>query len=228
MGKRAVLNSGKVVEITAVEMIEKAGGASAGVSAGWRKFSSYAGFFGFSIDLTDEKSARQRKTNLYTESGSRINPGRGERIYDAVVKAPAVGLEGSVHEFIPVSIKAGDSRDITVDIPALRGWVESGAPLWVYCLKGEAEAVYYKEGIVSPAKNIMMKRINLTAVIEAQEESPWSIEGGKRWAFLRNMKVNGYTYPRFRVNWKSVPAHLWYDKDWVEFNPNAPLPLPWR
>ena len=227
MGKRAILNSGKVVEITAVEMIEQSGGASAGVSAGWRKFASYADTFGFMIDPTDESSARQRKTNLYTVNGSRINAGRGERIFDAVVKAPITGMEHAFCEFIPVSIKAGDSRDITVDIGALRGWVESGAPLWVYCLKGDAEAVHYKDGIVQPATNIMMKRVNLTKVIEAQEESPWSVEGGKRWAFLRIMKSNGHEYKRFRVNWKSVPQHLWLDKDWVPFNPTASLPFPW-
>tara|TARA_B100000131_G_scaffold168442_1_gene162791 strand:- start:12352 stop:13035 length:684 start_codon:yes stop_codon:yes gene_type:complete len=225
---RAILNAGKVVEITAVNMIEEAGGAAAGSRDGWRKFSDYACYHGFMIDPTDEKSARQRKTELYTPNGSRINPGRGERIFDAVVKAPIVGMENSIHEFIPASIKAGDSRDISVDIPALRGWIESGAPLWVYCIDGDADPIHYREGVVPFATNLVMRRINLTDIVKAQSSDPWTVDGPKRWAFLRNMKVNGYTYKRFRVNWKSVPNELWLDKDWVPFNPSAPLPLPWR
>ena len=225
MKERAILTPGKIVEITAVSAIVKAGGAPAGARAGWSRFADYARVHGFSMDHTDETAARQRKTDLYTVDGERINPGRGERIFDAVVKAPVIGLEHALFEYIPVSIKAGDSRDISVDIPALRAWVESGAPLWVYCLQGEAEAVHYRQGIVEPAKNITMRRINLTEVINSQEADAWSVEGPKRYAFLRIMKVNGYSYERFRVNWKSVPASLWLDKDYIEFNPAAPLPL---
>jgi hypothetical protein len=229
MKERAILNTGKVVEITAVSIIEQAGGAPAGCSKGWKHILHYANCFGFDFTHTDEKSARQRKTNLYTADGQRINPGRGERIIDAVVKAPILGLEHAMYVSMPVSLKAGDSRDITTDIKGLRGWVESGAPLWVYCINGEAEPVRYREGVVPYATGLTMQRIDVAEVIREQAKTadPWSVEGPKRFAFLRNMKVNGYTYPRFRINWKSVPSSLWLDAKPIPFNPSASLPSPW-
>ena len=226
---RAILNSGKVVEITATSIIEKVGGAGAGDSRCWRHMLGMAQTFGFEFTHTDEKSARQRSTQLYTQDGERINPGRGERIIDAVVKAPIQGCEGSLYVDMPVSLKAGDSRDITTDIDLLRAWVDSGAPLWVYCIDGDAEPVHYREGVVPYARNLTMRRIDIAAVIreQAKTQDPWSVEGGKRYAFMRVMKQGKYSYPRFRINWKTVPQHLWLDSEAVPFNPEAPLPSPW-
>ena len=226
---RAILNAGKVVEITATNQIVKSGGAGAGDSSCWRHMFHYARSFGFEFTHTDESSARQRKTDLYTEDGERINPGRGERIIDAVVKAPIKGCEGTLYVDMPVSLKAGDSRDITTDIELLRAWVDSGAPLWVYCIEGEADPIHYREGVVPFARGLTMRRIDIAAVIreQAKTDDPWSVEGGKRYAFLRIMKQGKYEYPRFRINWKTVPQHLWLDSEAVPFDPTAALPTPW-
>jgi hypothetical protein len=226
---RAILNAGKVVEITAVSLIVKAGGSAAGTIPGWRDYMDFCNMWGFDVDPTDESSARQRTTNLYTPDGERINPGRGERIIDASVDAPILGVEHALRSRFPVSIKAGDSRDITVDIPALRGWVESGAPLWTYCLNGESEAVYSREGVVPWATNLTMRRVDAAAVIRAQAKiaDPWSIDGPTRFAKLRRMKVGKYEYTRFNINWNKVPSHLWMDSQYIPFNPSASLPAPW-
>jgi hypothetical protein len=225
MGK---MNSGKVVEATAAQSAYLATGC--GEAA--RHIDNFCDAFGVDFRRTDTETAARRKSELYL-NGHRINNGRDEIAFDAVHKAPIV-KSGDIVEYIPVSYKAGDARDVSTDIPFMQAIVKSGMPLWVYLLDGKAKSVEYADGVrvdVEPATHITMRRVNLTAILRDMLEG-WEIcDGEGKVAFVRKhtVKAGGkeYIYPRLRVNWNKVPASYFLDAEPVPFDAAAHLPNPW-
>ena len=222
------MTAGKIMEATATRAAFAAGGTGNGA----KYIAAFCREFGLEFAHTDETVAARRGSELYM-GGERLNNGRGERLFDAVVAAPIIGLGGAVVEKIPVSLKGGDSRDISTDIPLVRAAVEAGAPIWVYILDGAAVAVEYDDGIrvdVEPARGMTMRRINVTPLLR-DCITDWSKAGDSKAtpAFIRENKVKkaGKTYLRVRVNWNKVPAHYWLDAVPVAFDAGAPLPCPW-
>jgi hypothetical protein len=223
------MTAAKIIEHTAALAALAAGGG--GMAA--KYITAFLGEFDVEFSHTDETTAKRRLSDLWL-CGHRVNPGRGERLFDAVVAAPILGMGGAVVEKIPVAIKAGDARDISTDIKLAKAAVEAGAPIWVYIMDGTAEAVEYDEGVhqvITPARNLTMRRINITPLLR-DEVSSWEIGDGEgKIAFVRadKRKSGGkeYIYPRLRINWGKVPSHYWLDASPIPFDAGAPLPCPW-
>jgi hypothetical protein len=222
------LTAGKVMEATA----SLAAHAPGGTGEAAKRIAAYCEHFGVDFAHTDEETAGRRLSNLYME-GQRLNNGRGERLFDAVLAAPIAGMAGAVREFIPVSLKGGDSRDISTDIPFVQSCVEAGMPIWVFLLDAPgAQDVVYENGVrmdVPPAGALTMRRINVTPLLR-DCIADWTKPGDSKAApaFIRKAKVGEYVYLRLRVNWGSVPDHYWLDAAGpVPFDPAAPLPCPW-
>lgn len=224
------LTKAKVIEATAAQAAWAAGGT--GQAA--KFITAFCEHFGVGFAHTDEETAARRASELYID-GQRVNNGRGERAFDAIHDAPISGMAGACRERIPVAYKAGDARDVSTDIPLMQEILESGMPYWVYLLDGVAKSVEYTDGVrldVEPARNMTMRRINLTRVL-ADFLSDWNIceETEGKVAFVRKYKITAggkeYIYPRLRVNWNKVPDHYWLDPEPVPFDASAPLPCPW-
>lgn len=222
MGK---MTSGKVLECTAAAKAWAAGGTSKMAGA----MSAYCRSFGVPYRATDEDSAVRRGSELFM-GGVRLNNGRGEIFGDCIMQSPICRSGGLLAE-IPVSLKGGDSRDLSTDIPWMKAACEAGMPLWVYLLDGTASEVIYTDGIrvdVAPATGLMMRRINVLPLLR-DCITDWTQAGDSKVypAFIRVNKQGPYTYLRVRVNWKSVPDRYWLDAAPVPFDAGAPLPSPW-
>lgn len=222
MGK---MTAGKVLECTAGLAAWAAGGSSRMAGA----MAVFCRSFGVDYRPTDEDSASRRLSELYM-SGVRLNNGRGEIFGDCIVQVP-ICASGNLLAEIPVSLKGGDSRDISTDIPFIREAVAAGMPLWCYLLDGDAADIVYTDGIrvnVAPATGLTMRRINVQPLLR-DCITDWSAVGDSKAApaFIRQAKVGKYTYLRVRVNWGTVPDRYWHDDAPVSFDATAPLPSPW-
>jgi len=222
------LTAGKVMEATA----SLAAHAPGGTGEAAKCIAAYCEYFGVDFAHTDEETAARRLSNLYME-GQRLNNGRGERLFDAVLDSPILGMNGAIKERIPVSLKGGDSRDISTDIPFIQDCVEAGMPIWVFLLDAPGvQDLVYENGVhtdVPPAQGLTMRRINVTPLLR-DCITEWDKAGDSKAApaFIRKAKVGEeYVYLRVRVNWNRVPDHYWLDAEPVDFDPGAPLPCPW-
>lgn len=225
------MTAGKVMECTAA----LAAWAACGTGEAAGAFGAFCRNFGVDYSPTDEDSAARRKSRLWM-NGNRLNNGRGEVFGDCVVRVPIV-KSGAVLAEIPVSLKGGDSRDISTDIPFIREAVENGMPLWVYLLDGDARSVEYVDGVdieVAPARNLTMRRINIQPLLR-DNITDWSqaVSDTDAPAFIRVNKVTDkkgkvYSYLRVRVNWSRVPVKYFLDPQPVPFDATAPLPSPWK
>lgn len=222
MGK---MTQGKVMECTAAQATWAEGGTSRMAGA----FGSFCRNFGVPFRPTDETSAKKRESLLFMND-IRLNNGRGEIFADCIVQVPIVKSGAILAEF-PVSLKGGDSRDLSTDIPWMKAAVEAGMPLWVYLLDGQASEVTYADGVrvdVPPARNLTMRRINVTPLLRDCIQD-WTQAGDSNTpAFIRVNKQGNYTYLRVRVSWGKVPSHYWLDEQPVAFDATAPLPSPWK
>lgn len=219
------MTSGKVMEATASQQAF----AACGTGEGSYHFREFCEHFGVAFRHTDETTAARRGSELYLNN-QRLNNGRGEIFGDCIVRVPIV-KSGAILAEIPISLKGGDSRDISTDIPFIQAAVEAGMPLWCYILDGDADEVEYADGVrvdVEPARNLTMRRINVTPLLR-ECIGDWTQAGDSKVypAFIRENKVGKYTYLRVRVNWKSVPSHYWLDAEPIPFNAEAMLPSPW-
>lgn len=199
----------RVVEITAVQEIVAAGGHAGGTSDCAGLIRGAAQAVGVTLPVTDEVCA-SRRTHSLTMRGELLNLGRGQQIFDAALASGRL-----------VSIKGGDSRDITVAVEACRSFIEAGGDVILYHLQGNAATIREGQTTVEPATDLTMRRASLKAIIEAQGSDAWEIgDRGERFAFCR---LDG-DRPRLRVHWASVPARLWIDAQAVAFHTNDDLP----
>tara|TARA_B100000809_G_scaffold244703_1_gene270866 strand:- start:407 stop:1315 length:909 start_codon:yes stop_codon:yes gene_type:complete len=199
----------RVVEITAVQEIVAAGGYAGGTSACAGFIRGAAKSAGVSLPVTDEVCA-SRRTHSLTMRGELLNLGRGQQIFDAALSTGRL-----------VSIKGGDSRDITVAVDACRAFIEAGGDVTLYHLQGNAATIREGQTTVEPATDLTMRRISLAAIIEAQGPESWEIsDSSEQFAFCR---MDG-KHPRLRVNFRTVPANLWIDAQAVAFHTNDDLP----
>jgi hypothetical protein len=141
--------------------------------------------------------------------GELLNLGRGQQIFDAALSTGRL-----------VSIKGGDSRDITVAVDACRAFIEAGGDVILYHLQGNAATIREGQTTIEPATDLTMRRISLAAIVEAQGSDAWEISDSKtQFAFCR---MDG-EYRRFRVHFPAVPANLWIDAQAVAFHTNDDL-----
>lgn len=219
-----VVNKGKVLEIAAAAAFDiQGGGKWAALS-----FGRWASLWGVPWSPTDEESARRRASVLYM-NGVRVNNGRGERLFDA-----------ATWKGVPVSLKAGDSRDITLWKEGEKGvarlYVEAGAPIWCYRIsapKGVVGDFSYREGeeahIPAPdLSQVTMRRVNITPVIMENLKSWERTEVAGQMVRVRaDDRNNGKNrYDRLNINFALVPQEYWLDKEPIPFDAKAPLPDP--
>ena len=182
----------RVVEITAVQEIVESGGSAGGTSDCAGLIRGAAQAVGVTLPVTDEVCA-SRRTHSLTMRGELLNLGRGQQIFDAALASGRL-----------VSIKGGDSRDITVAVDACRAFIEAGGDVTLYHLQGNAATI--REG---------------QTTVEAQGSDTWEIgDRGDRFAFCRLDRER----PRLRIHWAAVPANLWIDAQAVAFHTNDDLP----
>jgi hypothetical protein len=228
------VKAARLVELSASILSWGQGGSPRAASAIGRWSASWSVPF----PPTDEETAGRRRSEVYVwgpRGEARVNNGRGERIFDAVVCSPL----GAHVEYVPASFKCGDSRDITTDIKLARALVAAGAPIWVYHIAAPRAAdVDYTDGVrvdipmVEP-ECMTMRRVNITPVIQDLLKS-WEVTLGDADArgevvFLRRHTVKSpagkaYDYPRLRVRLGSIPARYWLDKEPIPFDAQAVLP----
>ena len=119
----------RVVEITAVQEIVESGGSAGGTSDCAGLIRGAAQAVGVTLPVTDEVCA-DRRTHSLTMRGELLNLGRGQQIFDAALSSGRL-----------VSIKGGDSRDVTVAVEACRTFVEAGGDVILYHLQGNAATI---------------------------------------------------------------------------------------
>lgn len=215
------LKNGKLLEWWICMEIVRRGGFAAGQGGRGREFVG-AVYGPHGLDLTNETGDRA-KYLVISPDGEKHRLGRGERFGDAIVSAPVEG--NTFLDLSFVSLKGGDSRDLTTDVKMARSIVEAGLPLWVWLAEGECPdaGAEIEKGIpyhlTAPPAEIKVRRINVTPLLrDTMTEADWEMgprEG--RTCFVRVNKVGKYVYPRLRVVWKDVPAKYWLDE--------APIPL---
>tara|TARA_B100000131_G_scaffold168442_1_gene162811 strand:- start:20732 stop:21448 length:717 start_codon:yes stop_codon:yes gene_type:complete len=215
------LKNGKLLEWFATQEIIRRGGYAAGQSGRGREYvGAVYGAVGF--DVTNETGAKAQYLVVGTD-GAEHRLGRGEKFGDAIVNTPVAG--GWLTDLSFVSLKGGDSRDLTTDVDLARRIVEAGLPLWVWCLDGTAadSGAEIEKGVPfylseSPT-DMTVRRINVTPLLrDMMGEDDWEMgPRDGRTCFVRINKVGKYTYPRLRVVWSAVPSHYWLDE--------TPIPL---
>ena len=200
---KVIASKRRVKEETVVHLIVEGGGHAGGTSgcAGYIKGAAAA--VGVTLPVTDEVCAFRRTHDL-TMNGKHLNLGRGQQIFDAALPSGRL-----------VSIKGGDSRDVTTAVDALRAFIMAGGDVTMYHVTGDAETIREGQTVVKPATNLMMRRASLAAIIDAQGPAAWDFsDSTEQFAFCR---MDG-KYPRFRIHWSSVPAHCFYDAQAIPFH----------
>lgn len=214
----AKLKNGKILEWYVSRVIREQGGSAVGEGGDARAMLNIVyGPVGFTH--TNEAHTRA-KYDVRDSQGNRLGLGRGEKIFDAMATVAVAG--GFLRDSYPVSLKGGDSRDLTTDVPLARAIVEAGLALWVWCLEGDApdagrEVFPGEVATVADPTGVTVRRINVTPFLR-DTMTDWDMgPRAGRAAFVRANKVGKYVYPRLRVSWKDVPARYWQDE--------APIPL---
>jgi len=202
---KTLAGSNKVGEISAVHILVKSGGFAGGTA----DCSGYVRGMGQKFDVTipvvDEVTGDRRCHNVRFGSvdGELCNFGRGQAIFD-----------GALSDGCLISLKVGDSRDITTAIEVIAALLRAGAEIVIYCITCEAKPVKVGDSIMQPATNFMMRRASLQRIYQAQGESMFDVaDTSSQFAFVR---MDGKT-PRLRVNFKTIPADCWFDA--------APIPM---
>jgi len=219
MGYR--LKNGKLLEWFATQEIVERGGFPAGQSGRGREFVG-AVYGSVGMDLTNE-TGNKAQYLVVGPDGAEHRLGRGERFGDAIVSTPVEG--NTFLDLAFVSLKGGDSRDLTTDVELARRIVDAGLPLWVWTLEGDCPdaGAEIERGVPfhlteAPAE-IKVRRINVTPLLrDMMGDDDWQMgprEG--RTCFVRVNKVGKYVYPRLRVVWSAVPERYWTDAEAIPF-----------
>ena len=162
--------------------------------------------------ITQESGRRSRYEFVSPVSGAAHRLGRGEMIFDGVLETPVVA--GAIVARTPISVKGGDSRDLTAATLLLQEMVSTGAPIWVWCVTGTHPdgGREIREGLTlltGDAPDLEVRRINVQPLLEGIDWTPGPALG--RTAFVREAKQGPYTYSRVRVNFKKLPESAWAD-----------------
>jgi hypothetical protein len=168
---------------------------------------------GSGYTITQETGERARFEFVSPVTGAAHRLGRGERVFDGVLETPIV--VGAIVARTPISVKGGDSRDLTADVALMRAMVETGQPLWVWCVTGTHPdgGREVREGLTllsGDALNLTVRRINVTPLLQGIDWTPGPALG--RTAFVRVAKQGPYTYSRVRINFKKLPESAWADQ----------------
>ena len=183
-----------------------------------------------SLDRLGRPLQRGRGLGLFDDVWPVVQPALAGHPYPAIIEMVPVNFKGSTND-------AYGNRDLTsgrwVDgapkagtpLAAFLAAVETGTPVWV-CLLTESD-----DGV------LMMRRADATKVWTEciAQGLTYICESGKNRGeslpvcHLRSFGSGKYEgrYRRVRIEWRHVPANLWLDEEFVEFDATSPLPIPY-
>jgi len=204
------MKNGKAVEASIIDMILLAGGMDVG-DPGRHNGEMNRAFGQYGWEVVNE-TAKAAKYDVYSPDGRRVNIGRGQLVWDAILPGG-----GAIWQRL-VSLKCGDSRDLSTKTSLVRALVEQGFPIWVWCCEGSSPDARagLQPGVrfdLARVEGIRVRRINVTPVLRDFMQTWDMVPSDGQVAHVRCMKVGKYRYPRVRVNWKKVPSRYWLDED---------------
>jgi len=213
MGKRSIKN--RVVEGTIGVINQAAGGASGGTyeAHGWIR-----GAAGLDFPVTDEMTASRRShTKRLVGQVALLNLGKGQPLVDCV--SPERHL---VSDKCVTRTKNGKTPyaqiNVTMAVEPTRRLLESGQDVILRYVVGDVATIEDGQDEIPMATNLVMRRASLKAILEAQGEEAYVMgERGDRFAFCRNDRG----YPRLCVYLPDLPESVWFDADFVPFNPST-------
>ena len=202
------LKNGKAVEASIIDAMIRAGGVDVG-DPGRHNGEMGLAFGEMGWEIVNE-TAKAAKYEVYSPDGRRVNIGRGQLIWDAILPGGGVIWQRLV------SLKCGDSRDLSTKTSLVKALVEAGFPIWAWCCEGSSpdRRALLQPGVrfdLARVENIRVRRINVTPVLVDFLETWDMVPSAGQVAHVRAMKVGKYKYPRVRVNWKKVPPSYWLD-----------------
>lgn len=205
------LKNGKAVEASVIDAITRAGGVDVG-DLGRHIGEMDSAFAEYGWEVVNE-TAKAARYCVFSPDGRRVNIGRGQLVWDAVLPGG-----GAIWTRL-VSLKCGDSRDLSTKTELVRALVEAGFPIWVWCCEGSspdarANLIPGVRYDLARVENIKVRRINVTPVLADFMETWDMVQSNGQVAHVRAMKVKTYRYPRVRVEWKKVPERYWLDADY--------------
>jgi len=213
------------LEKMALVAIRRAGGEQAGIGDGVAHTLAWCRQADVNLEPAADGVAQDGSVD---EDGNPNPAGRGMSIFDAVIE-----VDGTM---VPVSLKGGDSRDISCKYREVATLAMAGIPLWTFKLKvigGElhmrridvsrvireapAAVTDRRDARVYGAQNpANVKPSKDPNVILEVERGPvvWK---DREWPFKVTRR-----YLRTNVKWSKVPADLYLDPTWVPFDPTLP------
>lgn len=198
---RVAASKGRVLEMTVCLMAAAVGGLPAGAAAGNGWIRGFLRSLGLLIPVTDETAAKKRASDLWM-AGVRLNLGRASGVWDLVLRG------------MPVSVKAGTGvSDVTMHWQTVRAMVETGAPLWILNVRGDAESIPagYK-GEVAPARNVEGRWVNLTPVLARLGDEVWAEPGEKANGRVAHVRTDR-KWLRLSVDFSRIQSDEWLT-DW--------------
>ena len=222
--------------------LAEAGGMGAGVGDGYKHVAYWMEAAGVAVPPCRDGVAQNGDLDRL---GRPLQRGRGLGLFDDVWPVVHPSLAGhpypAIVEMVPVNFKGSKSdpygnRDLTsgvwdaetgtpkagTPLAAFLAAVETGTPIWV-CLLTEIDGV------------LMMRRADASKVWAdciAQGRTYICESGANRGkalpvCHLRSFGSGEYAgrYRRVRIEWRHVPASMWLDEDWTEFDAASPLPI---
>ena len=214
------------LEIEAGCRLAEAGGDAAGVGDGYRFVHYWMDRAGVHVPPCRDGVA---KDGSLDRLGRPLQRGRGLGLFDDLWRVTIV--PGAIYEMVPVNFKGSTSdpygnRDLTSGKwDADAEWAEAGTPLAAFLAAVETNTPIWVCLLTEQDGKLMMRRADASKVWRACQGM--TTGKGKPVVHLRPFGSGAYKgrYRRARIEWRHVPAHLWLDRDWVEFDASSPLPL---
>ena len=222
------------LEIEAGCRLAEAGGEAAGVGDGYRFVHYWMEQAGVPVPPCRDGTA---KDGSLDRLGRPLQRGRGLGLFDDLWRVVYPALAGHpfppIVEMVPVNFKGSSSdpygnRDLTSGRwDAEAEWAEAGTPLAAFLAAVETETPIWVCLLTEIDGVLMMRRADASKVWRACQDMTTS--KGKPIVHLRPFGSGAYKgrYRRARIEWRHVPAHLWLDAEWTEFDAASPIPLPY-
>jgi hypothetical protein len=222
------------LEIEAGCRLAEAGGMAAGVGDGYRFVQFWMDPAGVSVPPCADGVA---KDGSLDRLGRPLQRGRGLGLFDDLWPVVYPSIAGhpypAIIEMVPVNFKGSASdpygnRDLTSGKwDAEAGCPMAGTPLAAFLAAVETETPVYVCLLTEQDGKLMMRRADASKVW--REAGDLMTSKGKPVCHLRESGSGAYKgrYRRVRIEWRHVPASLWLDPEWTEFDASSPLPLPY-
>ena len=218
--------------------LAEAGGMAAGVGEGYAFVKYWMEMAGVEVPPCRDGIA---KTGEEDRLGRPLQRGRGLGLFDDLWPVVIPALAGhpypAIIEMVPVNFKGSKSdpygnRDLTSGVWDVDGdCPKAGTPLAAFLAAVETGTPVYVCLLTEIDGKLMMRRADASKVwAEGQDLTiPDGRAKGKPVCWLRPFGSGAYKdrYRRVRIEWRHVPANLWLDADWVEFDASSPLPIPY-